>query len=177
MKLLLAIFLLLSIIDSGSAQIKIEEDTGTVENARYKILVPDPWNKNLIMFAHGYEFMGSKPRQSENPAFTTRMQPFLERGFAIAASDYRDQGYVLPQAVDDTEALRKYFIAHYGQPDSTFMVGFSMGGGIALAMMENFSDAYVGALPYCPLSSRPYLQTRKEFDLYATFNGLFPGIV
>ena len=28
----------------------------------------------------------------------------------------------------------------------------------------------------CPLAGRIYLQTRKEFDLFATFNGLFPGI-
>lgn len=164
---------LLSICNSQTLQV----DTGTLENARYKILIPDHWNNNLIMFAHGYEFMGSKPRQSENPAFVDRMQPFIERGFAIAASDYRDQGFILPEAVDDTETLRKYFIKKYNQPDSIFMVGFSMGGGITLAMMENFSDSYVGALPFCPLSSRPYLQTRKEFDLYATFNGLFPGII
>jgi pimeloyl-ACP methyl ester carboxylesterase len=57
------------------------------------------------------------------------------------------------------------------------MVGHSMGGGVSLAMIENFDKNYLGALPLCPLSSRPYLQCRKEFDIYATFNGLFPGIV
>jgi pimeloyl-ACP methyl ester carboxylesterase len=129
------------------------------------------------MFAHGYELPGSTPRPSQNPAFARRMQPFLQRGFAIAASDYPDQGFGLPQAVEDTETLRTYFIENYGQPDSVFMIGFSMGGGVSLAMMENFSDAYSGALPFCPLSSRPYLQTRKEFDLYATFNGIFPGLI
>ena len=48
---------------------------------------------------------------------------------------------------------------------------------VSVAMMENYSAYYHGALPLCPLSSRPYLQCRKEFDMYATFNGLFPRVI
>lgn len=129
------------------------------------------------MYAHGYEFMGSAPRQSKNPGFPASMRPFLERGYAVAASDYSIQGYAIPEGVDGTEALRNYFIKTYGKPDTTFVVGHSMGGGITLAIIENFGKNYAGGLPLCPLSSRPYLQCRKEFDIYATFNGLFPGIV
>jgi hypothetical protein len=55
------------------------------------------------MYAHGYEFMGTKPLQSQNPEFIGRMSPFLSRGFAVAASDYQYQGFALPQGVDDTE--------------------------------------------------------------------------
>ncbi len=152
-------------------------DTGQINGAKYRILFPQNWKGKLVMYAHGYEFMGAKPAQSQNPAFLTNMKPFLERGFAVAASDYQYQGFALAQGVDDTERLRQYVVKTYGKPDSTFMVGHSMGGGVTLAMLENFGDNYVGALPLCPLSSRPYLQCRKEFDIYATFNGLFPNIV
>lgn len=151
-------------------------DTGTINKANYRIIFPPNWQKKLIMYAHGYEFMGS-PRQSKNPDFAKRMTPFLERGFAIAASDYATQGYALPQGVDDTEALREHFFKKYGKPDSTFMVGHSMGGGITVAIMENFDKNYDGALPMCTFGSRAYLQCRKEYDIYATFNGLFPGVV
>jgi pimeloyl-ACP methyl ester carboxylesterase len=150
-------------------------DSGIINGANYKILFPKNWAGKLVMYAHGYEFMGS-PVQSKNPDFSKRMTPFLERGFAVAASDYAFQGFALAQGVDDTEALRTYFFKKYGKPDSTFMVGHSMGGGVTLAIIENFSQHYVGSLPLCPLSTRPYLQCRKEFDMYATFNGLFPGI-
>ena len=152
-------------------------DSGSIAGARYRILFPQNWKGKLVMYAHGYEFMGAKPRQSENPEFLVRMKPFLDRGFAVAASDYQYQGFALAQGVDDTEALRQYFFKHYGQPDSTFMVGHSMGGGVTLATLENFAGPYIGGLPLCPLSSRAYLQCRKEFDMYATFNGLFPGVV
>ncbi len=152
-------------------------DSGVINGAKYRIVFPENWKGKLVMYAHGYEFMGAKPRQSENPDWLKRMSPFLERGFAVAASDYAYQGYALPQGVDDTEALRKYFYKQYGKPDTTFMVGHSMGGGVTLAIAENYSQNYNGALPLCPLASRPYLQCRKEFDMYATFNGLFPGVI
>ena len=152
-------------------------DSGAIDGARYRILLPNNWKGKLVMYAHGYEFMGAKPRQSQNPDFLGRMAPFLERGFAVAASDYQYQGFALAQGVDDTEALRRYFVKTYGTPDTTFMVGHSMGGGVTLATLENFGSGYQGGLPLCPLSSRPYLQCRKEFDMYATFNGLFPGVV
>ena len=152
-------------------------DTGSIKGANYKILFPPNWKGKLVMYAHGYEFMGSSPRQSQSPMFANSMKPFLERGFAAAASDYSVQGYSIPEGVENTEALRKYFIKKYGKPDTTYMVGHSMGGGITLATIENYGKYYNGGLPLCPLSSRPYLQVRKEFDMYATFNGLFPGIV
>ncbi|CAN5711312.1 alpha/beta hydrolase [soil metagenome] len=153
-----------------------KKDTGNINGAGYIILFPKDWKGKLVMYAHGYEFMGTQPRQSQHPDFAKNMIPFLERGFAVAASDYAIQGFALPEGVENTEALRKYFVKTYGKPDTTFIVGHSMGGGVTLATIENFGKNYDGGLPLCPLSSRPYLQCRKEFDIYAVFNALFPGI-
>jgi len=174
MKNIIFLILFTSITAFGQNIAKI--DSGNINGARYRVLFPPNWKGKLVMYAHGYEFNGS-PLQSKNPQFLKSMSPFLDRGFAVAASDYQFQGLALAQGVDDSEALRKYFFDKYGKPDSTFMVGGSMGGGVTLAIMENFDTNYHGALPLCPLSSRIYLQCRKEFDMYATFNGLFPGVV
>jgi len=157
-----------------SAQKIAKTDSGSINGAAYRIIFPENWKGKLVMYAHGYEFMGS-PLQSKNPDWIKRMKPFTDRGFAVAASDYRNQGLALAQGVDDTEALRHFFVNKYGQPDSTFMAGHSMGGGITIATLENFGKNYVGGLPMCPLAGRIYLQTRKEFDLIASFNALFPG--
>ncbi len=159
-----------------SLQAQKAVDLGTLKGGEYQVHIPANWNKKLVMYAHGYQFMGTPPN-SANAQLAQRLKPFLDRGFAIAASDYPIQGFALPEGVDATEELRQAFIKKMGQPDSTFMVGHSMGGGITLATLENFGQNYHGGLPLCPLSSRPYLQCRKEFDMYATFNGLFPGIV
>lgn len=167
-------FLLLA--HTAMAQNVAKIDSGNINKADYRIFFPNNWNKKLVMFAHGHEFMGSAS-QIVQPNFSQRLKPFLDRGFAVAASAYSSQGLAIWQGVDDTEALRAYFFKQYGKPDTTFMVGQSMGGGVALAMMENFDTNYQGALPMCPLSSRPYLQNRKEFDIYAIFNAFFPNIV
>jgi pimeloyl-ACP methyl ester carboxylesterase len=148
---------------------------GAISGAAYRIFFPPNWKGKLVMYAHGYEFMDT-PRQSQNPGFAKTMASFLDRGFAVAASDYQYQGFALTQGVDDTEALRSYFVKKYGKPDTTFIVGHSMGGGVTLATLENFGQNYQGGVPLCPMSTQPYLQFRRAFDLYATFNGLFPGI-
>jgi pimeloyl-ACP methyl ester carboxylesterase len=154
-----------------------KKDTGSINGAGYIILFPAGWKGKLVMYAHGYEFMGTMPRQSQNPGFANSVTPFLERGFAVAASDYSIQGFALPQGIQETEELRQYFVKTYGKPDTAFIVGHSMGGGVTVGTIENFSANYNGGLPLCPLSSRPYLQCRKEFDIYAAFNALFPDIV
>lgn len=170
------LFLILFIINGVIAQTDVKTETGEINGAAFKIFIPDDWNNSLVMYAHGYAFMGST-LQSENPDFKKNMELFLSYGYAVAASDYAYQGFALPQGVDDTEALRQYFVEEHGKPEQTLMVGHSMGGGVTLAILENFGDHYDGGLALCPLSSRPYLQCRKEFDIYATFNGLFPGVV
>lgn len=151
-------------------------DSGNINGVVYRIVFPQNWQHKLVMYAHGYSFVGQPPLSKETNWYQ-RMAPFLERGYAVAASDYRKQGFALAEGVDDTELLRKYFNKKYGKPDTTYMVGHSMGGGITVAMLENYPHAYQGGLALCPLSSRPYLQCRKEYDMYATFNGLFPNIV
>ena len=168
------IIILLFLANVIFAQKIAKIDSGAINGAAFRIIFPENWKGKLVMYAHGYEFMGS-PLQSKNPEWIKRMKPFVERGFAVAASDYRNQGLALAQGVDDTEALRQLFIKKYGTPDSTFIAGHSMGGGVTIATLENFGKHYVGGFPMCPLAGRIYLQTRKEFDLIATFNALFPG--
>jgi pimeloyl-ACP methyl ester carboxylesterase len=170
------IIILLLFSTSIFAQNVSKIDSGTIKGADYKIFFPEKWEKKLVLYAHGHEFMGA-PSQIKRGDFEQRMKPFLDRGFAVAASAYLYQGFAIPQGVDDTENLRQYFYKKYGTPDTTFMVGQSMGGGVALAIMENFDKNYQGALPMCAFSSRPYLQCRKEFDIYAVFNVLFPNVV
>jgi pimeloyl-ACP methyl ester carboxylesterase len=165
------------IMQAGAwSQHLITIDSGYIDQVEYKILIPPHWDHKLVMFAHGYEFMGAPP-QIKASSFVSRVQPFLDRGFAVAASAYGIQGFSMPVGVDDNESLRKFFFKKYGKPDTTIMVGQSLGGGVAMATMEHFGKRYDGALGLCSFSSRPYIQCRKEFDLYATFNVLFPGVV
>jgi pimeloyl-ACP methyl ester carboxylesterase len=172
MKKIFTQFLLLSAL-SVFAQ-TANRDTGILNNAAYEIQVPANWNKKLVLYAHGYE-QTTTPRNTLGPS--GRYQIYLDRGFAVARSTYSRVGWALPEGVDATEDLRKFFIKKYGKPDSTFVTGHSMGGGITVATIEKFPKVYNGGLAMCPLSNRPYEQLKLGFDSYVVFNALFPDFL
>jgi pimeloyl-ACP methyl ester carboxylesterase len=154
-------------------------DTGRIDGVMYRIIIPENWNHNLVMYAHGYMSpdVQNTPQFFHNPRSDQGMQPFLERGFAVARSAYSKTGWALVEGVDDTEALRMYFFDTYGKPDTCFVTGHSMGGGITLATEENLGQYYQGAMPMCPLAGRPYLQTKLAFDMNAVFSVFYPGVL
>ena len=72
-------FLLVTIIYTTPALAQsfvVKTDTGSIKGANYKILFPPNWKGKLVMYAHGYEFMGSLQRQSQSPMFANSMKPF-----------------------------------------------------------------------------------------------------
>ena len=69
--------------------------------------------------------------------------------FAVAASDYSAQGWAIGEAVADTERLRAHFVARHGAPKKTWLVGWSMGGLVALASAERHPRAWDGVVAMC----------------------------
>jgi pimeloyl-ACP methyl ester carboxylesterase len=164
---LLSLFLSISLFAQTA-----KRDTGMLDNAAFEVQFPENWNKKLVLYAHGYELTSVPPRTLYPDG---RLQNYLQRGFAVARSSYSRVGWALPEGIDNTESLRKYFVKKYGKPDSTFIVGHSMGGGVTVATIEKFPKVYNGGLALCPLSNRPYEQTKIAFDYYVVFNALFPN--
>jgi alpha-beta hydrolase superfamily lysophospholipase len=151
-------------------------DTGTIAGAPYRIEIPAGWNGGLVMYAHGYETAGT-PFEPLLPRHAQFREAFTSRGFAFAQSWYRAQGWAVGEAVDDTEALRRHFVARYGRPDSTFVTGHSMGGLITIATIEGRGDEYDGALPLCGILSPTLEWMRGVFDLLVSFDYLYPGVL
>ncbi len=150
-------------------------ESGQINGANFRLEVPANWNNGLVMYCHGYALAGSTPNlESGKPL----RDVFLSRGFAVAQSAYSVQGWAVKEAVEDTEALRRYFVSKYGQPKETIVLGHSMGGVITLATIEKYPEVYDGALPMCgPLNvSLNGLQDRV-FDMLVTFDYVFPNVV
>ncbi len=150
-------------------------ESGQINGANFRIEVPANWNNGLVMYCHGYALAGSTPNLEGGKPLR---DVFLSRGFAVAQSAYVAQGWAVKEAVEDTEALRRYFVSKYGQPKETIVLGHSMGGVITLATIEKYPEVYDGALPMCgPLNvSLNGLQDRI-FDMLVTFDYLFPNVV
>ncbi len=173
MKRLTFSFLLALIGFTSLISQNIKRDTGILNGAAYEILMPNNWNKKLVMYAHGYE----QTAQSAGKLYPNDMlKVFLDRGFAVARSSYNRTGWAQQEGVDATEETRQFFLKKYGKPDSTFMTGHSMGGGITVSTIEKFPKNYSGGLALCPLANNPYVQTKAAFDNLLVFNVLFPDV-
>ena len=147
-------------------------DLGEINAARYKIYIPEDWNKGLVMYAHGYEEIGE-----ESEIITEEVDEFMEiftsRGFAFAASAYKHQGLIIKDGIEDTEALRTYFEMTYGKPELCIITGHSMGGIISLATIEKFHSEYDGAMPLCGWLAPVYTLLKYSLDLLLTYDYLF----
>jgi len=150
------------------------EDTGVIENAPYRIDIPAGWNGELVVIAHGFEPIGV-PRASPWPA-NDATPVFLSARYAVAQSGYRSQGWAVRDGIMDTEAVRAHFVARHGLPKRTWLVGFSMGGGIAVASLEQRSAHYDGALSLCGANVPGPTLADDLFTTLVAVDALLPAV-
>lgn len=120
---------------------------GTLGNAGYRVEIPDDWNGDLVLYAHGFRGFGSRLTVDSLPR--SLRQELLDLGFAWAASSFSENGYAPGVGADDTLALRDYFVEEWGEPGRTYLVGVSMGGNVASLALEHHGGVYDGALALC----------------------------
>lgn len=149
-------------------------ELGTLNGARFRIDVPRSYNHGLVLYCHGFDVQMAWNRRPLPPV----LQVFLRDGFAVAESQYRGIGWNVQDAIEDSEALRRYFGKHYGRPQRVIVAGHSMGGLVAVALIESDPEHFEGALPLCgALGSSFNLIQRRNFDPLVLFEYYFPGAI
>ena len=121
---------------------------GVEENgAGWRIEVPDNWNGDLVLYAHGYAGAGAT-LNVQNPSLRAY---FIANGYAWAASSYQANGYVPGTGAEDTYDLLKIFRRETGldKPERVYLYGVSMGGHVVGHMVERWPETFAGALPVC----------------------------
>ena len=128
---------------------------GELEGVPYRILVPENWNGTLLVYAHGYGESGPPlaPKAADVDAL-------LAEGYAMAASNFAGTGWTVKEGMQNTAALTAAFRGMIGNPKTTILWGKSMGGLMALGMIEKFPGLYDGAVAICP----PAAGTPRRFD-------------
>jgi hypothetical protein len=105
---------------------------GITGGAGWRIEVPDSWNGDLVLYAHGYAGTGDQ-LFVQNPGIRAHL---IANGYAWAASSYRANGYVPGTGAEDTHELLKIFkhevrkdtaAGRKGDPDRVYLYGVSMG--------------------------------------------------
>jgi hypothetical protein len=130
------------------------EFSGELHGAPYRIRVPAVWNGTLLVFAHGYRDKADHPGEVDNRNADVAPSPALEPallalGYALAGSAWRDNGWEIEGAIQDTKDLTVLFRSLVGQPDRTIFWGASLGTIVGFESMERFGGIYDGALCLC----------------------------
>ena len=124
----------------------------TPGGAHYLIVAPDNWQPGggLVLYNHGFNL-----ELDTRPDVGPLRDLFLAQGYAIAASGYRQRGWVLFSAIDDNAELVERFTRDVGVPGTIIPFGGSMGGLISLKTAEDprFAERVPGVLAVCPVAS------------------------
>lgn len=166
-------FLFLSAIPAAQAKTEF----GKLQGAEFRIDIPDNWNHGLVVYYHGYRTENHGRIFDQGEPLDSPLVPFTKAGFAVIQSGYSQGGMAVEQAAPETEALRKYFIQHYGQPSVTYLTGHSMGGELTIMTMEQAPEPYAGALDLCGAVTDTLSRIGRRFDLRVLYDYYFPGVL
>jgi pimeloyl-ACP methyl ester carboxylesterase len=124
--------------------------TGVLGGAEYKIRVPANWNGTLLVFAHGTQVFESGVPEIA-PVAWPLTSPSLEEelltlGYALAGSGYQNSP---KDGVQRTLALTSFFNGAVGRPVRTIIWGNSLGGSVALKLIEEHHGIYDAAIANC----------------------------
>jgi pimeloyl-ACP methyl ester carboxylesterase len=123
---------------------------GKLEGRAFSLSIPWRWNRQAVLFATGYTPPGTPIHVPDNvlagDVWGFLRAPYAE-GFAVGRSAYDKSGMGLKSAVVNTYRL-KQFLDKLGA-SRVYIVGGSMGGSIAMALIEKHPDDFAGAIAAC----------------------------
>lgn len=113
--------------------------------SHYLIVVPAKWSGVLVVHAHGGPTLGP-PRATRADEDIQRWAITVSEGHAWAGSVFRQGGFAVTTAAEDTERVRRIFLSHVGQPRRTLLHGQSWGAMVATRAAELFPASWDGLL-------------------------------
>jgi pimeloyl-ACP methyl ester carboxylesterase len=143
----------------------------------YRLVRPSNWNGILVVYAHA--FVSKDIPVGITPDDELVISLLTPRGFAVAVSSFDENGWVVKDGTQRTHQLLGLFASKFGNPARVYIGGASMGGLIAIRLIETWPGDFAGVLPACAAASGStrhydyYLNVRVLFDLF--YPGVLPG--
>lgn len=113
--------------------------------AHYLIAMPAAWTGVLVVHAHGGPSLG-EPKTTRADEDIKRWAITLSQGHAWAGSVFRQGGFAVSTAAEDTERVRRIFVDHVANPRRTILHGQSWGAMVATRAAEMFPKSWEGIL-------------------------------
>lgn len=136
--------------------------------ALYRICMPDNWNGELLVYAHGY-VAPNQPIALPADNITASVDLITSLGYAFATTSYSRNGLAVVEAQQDLVELVDLFVAAHGRPNKVWLAGASEGALIATLLVERRTDVFSGGLALCG----PYGDFRGQVDYYTDFRVLY----
>lgn len=143
--------------------------------ALYRLVRPTTWNGSLVLYAHGY--VAAEEEVALPPEGDLLIGLLVPQGFAVAFTSFSENGWAVKDGAERTHQLIGIFTSKFSPPAQVYVGGASMGGLIAIKLIEDFPGAFVGALPLCAAAGG----ARRQFDYVgntrALFDFFYPGVL
>lgn len=160
------------------------------DGSLYEIYRPGNFSGRLMLFAHGYfdpyangggEYDYAHPilpNHYEDPntaaVYNEVVCNLVLNGFALAWSSYNVNGYAIESGYQSTQELRE-LAEGLLNPSQVYVMGFSLGGQVAITLAEKYPGDYDGALPACGPVAGSTKQLAYVGDVRSVFDYAFPG--
>ena len=105
--------------------------------SNYLMAKPAQWSGVLVVHAHGGPALG-EPKAFRADEDIQRWSITLTEGQAWAGSIFRQGGFSVITAAEDTECVRRIFVDHLAKPQRTLLYGQSSGGMVATRAAEQY---------------------------------------
>lgn len=113
--------------------------------AHYWLAVPPDWAGTLVVHAHGGPELGT-PKAERPREDLHRWSIWTRAGYAYAGSGFRQGGVAVGSAAEDTERVRRLFVAQFGAPKQTLLHGQSWGASVAARAAELYPSSWKAVL-------------------------------
>jgi hypothetical protein len=164
---------------------------GELSGAKYSIVMPTKWNGTLLLYSHGYRFAQPGPpsfaavetdaqvtsTDSDGSGSDALAKNLMSRGYALAGSSYKSNGWAVADGVQAGEDLYAKFSDLVAKPKRTYVWGDSLGGLITEILGEKDSAWVDGAAPMCGAVAGPNYNFDLGLDVaYAVKTLIYPDL-
>jgi pimeloyl-ACP methyl ester carboxylesterase len=145
--------------------------------ALYAIYFPAGWNRDIVLYAHGYVDPAAPVALPDYPGLPEFRAALMGLGYAVAYSSFSDNGWDLKDGAACTAKLLDIFTARFGRPRDTFVIGHSMGALIALMLAEGEHGRISGVLPISGPIGGGSLEMNYVANVRILFDFFYPGVL
>lgn len=143
--------------------------------AFYRLVRPTNWNGTLLVYAHGYV---SPDQPVAIPPDAEQVIALLTpQGVAVAVSSFSENGWVVKDGTQRTHQLLGIFTSQFGKPGRVYAAGASMGGLIAIRLIETYPGEFAGVLPACAVAGGLRRQLDYAANVRVLFDLFYPGVL